>query len=335
MKDDKILLSYGSGGRLSHQLIKETFLPSLRNPFLEPLDDGAIVNIAGRKLVMSTDSYVVDPIFFPGGDIGTLAISGTVNDLAVMGAIPRYLSLAFIIEEGFPAKDLKKILQSIQKTSFEAGVSIVTGDTKVVQKGFADKIFINTSGVGELSDKFKMTRKISAGDKIIINGTIGDHGTTIMAQREGLTLHSTLRSDCAPLNRLIEKLGDFGDSIRLMRDPTRGGVATVLNEIVENSRHGIVVSEASLPVRPEVRGLCEILGLDPLYIANEGKVLVVAEAARAEEIISILRTDPLGQEACIIGEVTDEHPDKVAMETDFGSRRIIDMLTGEQLPRIC
>lgn len=335
MKHEKILLSHGSGGKLSHQLIQSFFLPKLENPYLESLDDGAIFSVKGDAWVMTTDSYVVDPIFFPGGDIGKLAVSGTINDLAVMGAVPGYLSLGMIIEEGFSFDDLEKILTSIQDTCRQAGVMVVTGDTKVVPRGFMDKIFINTSGIGRIPDNFRMSRKIQAGDKILINGTIGDHGTTIMGQREGLKMKSSLTSDCAPLNDLIRLLHPFGQAIRMMRDPTRGGVATTLNEIAEGTDYGLIMWEENLPTKAEVSGLCEILGLDPLYIANEGKVLIIAESSAAEKILSVLKSHPLGEDAQIIGEVVEAYPGKVVMETQFGSRRIIDMLTGEQLPRIC
>ncbi len=335
MKNDKILLSHGSGGKLTHELIEEVFLPYFHNPLLEPLDDGAVFRAGEERWVMTTDSYVVDPIFFPGGNIGTLAVSGTVNDLSVMGAIPRYLSVGMILEEGFPVADLQQILESMRRTADKANVQIITGDTKVVPRGAMDKIFINTAGVGELNPAFSSERKIYPGDQIIINGTIGDHGTTIMAHREGLELHSDIRSDCAPLNELIASVADFGHSIRIMRDPTRGGVATTLNEIVKGSQAGILLWEDKLPVRSEVQGLCEILGLDPLYLANEGKVLLVVEKEVAPQVLTQLRKHPLGADAAIIGEVTDAHPGKVVLTTEFGSKRILDMLTGEQLPRIC
>lgn len=335
MKNDRILLSHGSGGKLSHQLIKETLFPLLENPLLAPLDDGALIGLDHSQLVMTTDSYVVDPIFFSGGDIGKLAVSGTINDVAVMGAIPRYLSLSLIIEEGLPVADLQKILQSIQNTCRSADVQIVTGDTKVVPRGAMDKIFINTTGVGELSPRFKMSRKINLGDAVIINGTIGDHGTTVMAQREGLNLQGNLQSDCAPLNDLIRNLSDFGEQIRIMRDPTRGGLATTLNELAEGTELGIVIREEEIPVRKEVQGLCEILGLDPLYLANEGKVVIVAADSVAPQIVEKLRLHPLGKEARIIGRVEERHPNKVVLETQYGTHRIVDMLTGEQLPRIC
>ncbi len=335
MNFDKILLSHGSGGKISHQLIKEILLPELQNTYLSQMDDGAILPIKSDKLVFTTDSYVVDPIFFPGGDIGKLAVSGTVNDLAVMGAVPHFLSLAFILEEGLPVKEFEKILNSIRRTCELANVRIVTGDTKVVQKGALDKIFINTSGIGELTGDFGLTGELKKGDKIIINGTIGDHGTTIMAGREGLEMKSNLQSDCSPLNSLISSLFDFNGFIRLMRDPTRGGLATTLNEWIENSNMGLEIFETALPIRPEVKALCEILGLDPIYIANEGKVVLIVDAAVADNVLRRLQMHELGKDSAIIGEVTDTHPGKVTLETALGSRRIIDMLSGEQLPRIC
>lgn len=333
--DQKILLAHGSGGKLSHQLIEDVFLPHFKNPLLEPLDDGALLKIPVSEIVVTTDSYVVDPIFFPGGDIGKLAASGTINDLAVMGAIPRYLTLGLMLEEGLALSDLEKILQSIQTTCDTAGVEIVTGDTKVVPRGAMDKIFINTSGVGEIREGFRPVGPIKTGDKILINGTIGDHGTIIMASREGLNLTSPLISDCAPLNGLISTLFKFGEKIRMMRDPTRGGVATVLNEIISGLDFGILVHEDQFPIKEEVKSLCEILGLDPLYLANEGKVIVVVDGEVADEVLSIFQSHPLGSEACLIGEVVTDFPGKVVLQTNFGSRRIVDMLTGEQLPRIC
>ncbi len=335
MKIDRILLSHGSGGKRTHELIQEVFLPYFHNPLLEPLDDGAVFRASDNRWVMTTDSYVVDPIFFPGGNIGTLAISGTVNDLAVMGAKPRYLSVGMILEEGFPISDLKRILQSMRETADRAGVQIITGDTKVVPRGAMDKVFINTAGVGELTGEFGTGRQIQPGDRVLINGTIGDHGTTIMAHREGLELHSEIRSDCAPLNDLIATLSPLGQQVRIMRDPTRGGVATTLNEIVQGTGLGILLQEDALPIRPEVQGLCEILGLDPLYLANEGKVLVVVHPDAAEEALERFRAHPLGEHARLIGEVGEQYPNKVVMQTEFGSKRILDMLTGEQLPRIC
>ncbi len=335
MKADRILLSHGSGGRLSHQLIKDLLVPTFDNPLLNRLDDGAIFQTNATRLVMTTDSYVVDPIFFPGGDIGKLAVSGTVNDLAVMGATPRYLSLGLLIEEGFLLEDLRRILDSIRKTCQQAGVEIVTGDTKVVPRGSLDKIFINTSGVGEIPEGLELSGRIQPGDRIIINGTIGDHGTTILAQREGLNMDTPLQSDCAPLNDLIASLRPFAGEIRLMRDPTRGGVATTLNEFVEGAPVGIDLYEEKLPFRQEVRALCEILGIDPLFLANEGKVILVVSARISEQVLATLREQPLGQEATVIGEVTADHPGRVVLETNLGTRRILDMLTGEQLPRIC
>ncbi len=335
MKNERILLSHGSGGKLSHQLIETLFIPALTNPVLETLADGAVVTPDSADMVMTTDSYVVDPIFFPGGDIGKLAVSGTVNDLAVMGAVPRYLSLAVIIEEGLPLSDLRTIVDSIRTTCEQAGVQVITGDTKVVPRGNADKIFINTTGIGFMKNGFGLTGEIKSGDKVLINGTVGDHGTTIMAHREGLKMESRLQSDCAPLNRLIDVLEPFGNHIRMMRDPTRGGVATVLNELVEGKKIGIVLQEAQLPVKEEVRGLCEILGLDPLYIANEGKVILIAEAEAAPDILAVMHSHPLGKEAAVIGTVSEQHPGKIVLQTGYSGKRIVDMLTGEQLPRIC
>ncbi len=335
MQYDRILLSHGSGGKLSHELIEKIFLPVFRNPLLEPLDDGALIKFESTSLVMTTDSYVVDPIFFPGGDIGKLAVSGTINDLAVMGALPKYLSLGLIIEEGFFLRDLKKIVESIHQTCERAGVQIVTGDTKVVPKGMMDKIFINTSGVGVLQEGFKLTGRLNSGDKIIINGAIGDHGTTILALREGLNLNTPISSDCAPLNGLIQSLLPYGEHIRIMRDPTRGGVATTLNEIAKACHKGLIINQETLPIRKEVQSLCEILGIDPLYMANEGKVIIIASNEVAKEIVSEMGKHPLGEKACIIGEVVEEFSGKVVLETEYGSRRILDMLTGEQLPRIC
>jgi hydrogenase expression/formation protein HypE len=332
---DKILLAHGSGGKLSHELIEKLFFPVLQNPLLASLDDGVRIGLSDPEIIFTTDSYVVDPIFFPGGDIGKLAVSGTVNDLAVMGAIPKYLSLSLIIEEGFQLSDLKKIVESIYNTCTIAQVEIVTGDTKVVPKGFMDKIFINTAGIGVLDENFHSARKINEGDKIIINGTIGDHGTTIMASREKFDLKQQLKSDCFPLNNLIKSILKFGNKIGIMRDPTRGGVATTLNELATRYQKGILIWEDCLPFKSQVKSLCEILGLDPMYLANEGKVLLVVENDSAEEILSTLKMHPLGTNAQIIGQVVSDYPGKVVLKTEFGSHRIVDMLTGEQLPRIC
>jgi hydrogenase expression/formation protein HypE len=336
MKTDKILLDHGSGGRASHKLIADLILKYFKNPILENLDDSAVFDIEEGRLAFSTDSYTVDPIFFPGGDIGELAVNGTVNDLAMLGAKPLYLSVGFIVEEGFPISDLERILANMMKAAEEAEVSIVTGDTKVVPKGAADKIFINTSGVGMIPDGVNISGKNARpGDKIIVSGTIADHGVTILTQREGLSFESNLKSDTAPLNHLVEKIIKASDQIHVLRDPTRGGVATSLNEIAQQSDVGMLLYENQIPVRDEVIGACELLGLDPLYIANEGKLIAIVGSDHSELVLQIMKKNKYGKEAKIIGEVTDDHPGKVLLKTTIGGTRIVDMLTGEQLPRIC
>ncbi|MFZ5639345.1 MAG: hydrogenase expression/formation protein HypE [Bacillota bacterium] len=336
MKHDKVLLAHGSGGRLSHDLVKEMFLPFFSNPVLEQLDDRAELNIEGRVLAFSTDSFVVNPIFFPGGDIGKLAVCGTVNDLAMGGARPLFLSAAFIIEEGLPMEDLAKIIDSMEKTAAEAGVQIVTGDTKVVEKGSADRIFINTAGIGTVPAGVAISgHNARPGDKVIINGYIGDHGIAVMAERQGLQFRDGIASDCAPLNGLVEEMLKVTKDIRVLRDPTRGGVATTLNEIAGQSNVGIVLQEKNLPVRDEVMAVCELLGFDPLYVANEGKLLAIVPADQADAMVEAMHRHKYGTEARIIGEVTSEQPGKVVLRTTIGGSRIIDMLVGEQLPRIC
>ncbi len=344
VRDEFITLAHGSGGKAMHELIEGLFLEYLRNPLLEKLEDQAVFEINGTppRLAFTTDSYVVDPIFFPGGDIGELAVNGTVNDLAMSGARPLYLSAGFILEEGFAIADLKRILESMRAAANRAGVEIVTGDTKVVQKGSADKIFINTSGVGVIERPVNISAsRAEAGDKVILSGTIGDHGTTIMIARGELELETEIESDTAPLNSLVEDMLDEAarlgeaDAIHSLRDPTRGGVATTLNEIALSSEVCIRIYEARIPVREEVKGACEILGLDPLYVANEGKLLAVVSSGVAEALVAQMRENPYGRDACIIGEVKDEPPGIVAMVTGFGGTRIVDMLVGEQLPRIC
>ncbi len=336
MKYDKILLAHGSGGKLSHDLVKDMFLPSFDNPVLEQLDDRAELDIAGRKVAFSTDSFVVNPIFFPGGDIGKLAICGTVNDLAMGGARPLFLSTAFIIEEGLPVDELEIIVNSMKKTAVEAGVQIVTGDTKVVEKGAADKVFINTAGIGLVPEGINISgHNARPGDKVIINGFVGDHGIAVMAERQGLKFPDRIISDCAPLNGLVAEMLRVTKDIRVLRDPTRGGVATTMNEIAEQSNVGIVLDEKSIPVRDEVFAACEILGFDPLYVANEGKLLAVVPADQADAVVAAMRQHKYGREACIIGEVVTKHPGKVVLQTSIGGSRIVDMLIGEQLPRIC
>jgi hydrogenase expression/formation protein HypE len=333
---NRILLGHGSGGKLSHNLLSDLFLKYFKNEELAKLNDAAVLESPGNSLVFSTDSFVVDPVFFPGGDIGKIAVCGTVNDIAVMGAKPLYLSVGFIIEEGFSLEALEQILASMQVISEEANVQIVTGDTKVVPKGAADKIFINTAGVGTLIEGTSLSgQNAQIGDKIIINGNIADHGVTVMAKREGLKMDLDLQTDSAPLNKLIEELLQSIPDIHVLRDPTRGGVATTLNEIAIQSAVGIKLEENLIPVSSQVNAVCEILGLDPLYIANEGKVLVFSPANKVDRVLALMKDNIYGKNACVIGEVLGEPKSKIYMETAIGGQRMIDMLTGEQLPRIC
>jgi len=333
--DDTILLAHGSGGKLSHELVEKKFLPFLGNPALNKLDDAAIFEASGR-LAFTTDGYVVNPIFFPGGDIGKLAVCGTVNDLAMNGAKPLYLSLSTIIEEGFLLSELERIIQSIKKAAEEAEVSIIAGDTKVVNRGQADKLFITTSGVGIIPPGVDISgANARVGDKVLLSGTIGDHGMTIMSQREGLKFSMTLKSDCAPLNKLVSQMLEVSSRIHCMRDPTRGGLATTLNELAQQSKVGIVIEEARIPVKEEVKAACELLGLDPIYVANEGKLVAIVDPADANRILARMRKNRYGRDAAIIGEVISEHPRKVVMKTKLGPSRIVDMLSGELLPRIC
>jgi hydrogenase expression/formation protein HypE len=336
MSEEKILLAHGSGGKLSHDLIQKVFLPRFLNPFLEPLDDGAnIINRDGR-IAFTTDSYVVNPLFFPDGDIGKLSVFGTVNDLSMIGAIPSYLSLALIIEEGFPIELLKKIISSIQEASEQAKVNIVTGDTKVVEHKAADQLFINTAGIGWVRPGIHLSgTNAKPGDRILLSGYLGDHEIAILSQREGFKFQETVKSDCAPLNDLAGKMLDACPSIRCMRDPTRGGLATTLNEIAPKSKVGIVIDEKKVPIRESVRGICELLGLDPLYLANEGKLIAICPPDEAELLLQVMRDHPLGGNAEIIGRITDENPKKVILHTLIGGHRILDMLTGGQYPRIC
>jgi len=332
---DTILLAHGSGGKLSHELVEKNLLPFLSNPALNKLDDSAIFEASGR-LAFTTDSYVVNPIFFPGGDIGKLAVCGTVNDLAMNGAKPLYLSLSAIIEEGFLISELEQIMQSIKKAAEEAEVSIITGDTKVVNQGQADKLFITTSGVGIISPGVDISgANARAGDKVLLSGTIGDHGISIMSQREGLRFSMTLESDCAPLNKLVSQMLEVSSKIHCLRDPTRGGLATTLNEFARQSKVGIVTEEVKIPVKREVQAACELLGLDPIYVANEGKMVAIVDPGDADRILAQMKQNSYGKDAAIIGEITKEHPGKVIMKTKLGPSRIVDMLSGELLPRIC
>jgi len=333
---DVVLLAHGDGGALSHKLIKEIFVAQLGNPMLNELSDAALFSVRQGKLAVSTDSFVVDPIFFPGGDIGKLAVCGTVNDLAVSGAVPRYLTASFIIEEGLPLKDLKMITASMAETARAAGVQVVAGDTKVVERGHGDKVFINTAGIGFLSDAGSSLSysRIKPGDKVIINGSIGDHGMTILSQREGFSVSSGLKSDCAPLNGIIEELLEGVDGIKFMRDPTRGGVATTLNEIASSSGWDVMLFEEKIPLRKEVTGASAMLGLDPLYLANEGKFLAIVDKIHAEPAVDILRRHPLGREAAIIGEIS-EGKSNVYLKTPIGGTKRLNTLAGAPLPRIC
>lgn len=331
-----ILLAHGGGGKLTHQLIQKMLLPQFRSKLLDPLHDGAIFSINGSRLAFSTDSYVVNPIFFPGGDIGELAVNGTVNDLAMCGAQPLYLSVGFIIEEGLPIADLWRIVLSMERAAAVAGVELVTGDTKVVDRGKGDKIFINTSGIGMIGEGIEINpRNAAVGDKIIINGVIAQHGIAIMSVREGLEFETQIESDTAPLHGLVQTMFEVSKKIHVLRDPTRGGVASALNEIAESSRVGIVLDERRISMTEEVRGACEILGLDPLYVANEGKLLAFVAPEEAESVLTAMRSHPLGKDSAIIGEVVNDHPGTVVMKSKIGGSRVVDMLSGEQLPRIC
>jgi len=333
---EKILLAHGSGGRLTHDLVREIFLPHLSNPFLESLDDSARLMGQGGPMAFTTDSYVVNPIFFPGGDIGKLAVCGTINDLSMVGATPSYLSLSFIIEEGFPVEDLKRIVLSIREASDQTGIRIVTGDTKVVEHGAADQLFVNTAGIGWIREGIHLSGlNARKGDRVLLSGFIGDHEIAVLSQREGFKFEGDLASDCAPLNDLVGKMLQACPSIRCLRDPTRGGLATTLNEIALMSRVGIVVEEERIPARESVRGICELLGLDPLYLANEGKLIAICPPAEAETLLGVMKNHALGREAQIIGKVTEENPGRVVLKTGIGGQRLLDMLTGAQYPRIC
>ncbi len=332
---DRILLAHGSGGRLAHQLVERSFVKALVNPILAKLDDSAVFEIGGR-LAFTTDSYTVSPIFFPGGDIGKLAVCGTVNDLAMSGAKPLYLSLAFIIEEGLSQKELGQIVVSIQKATQEAGVKIITGDTKVVNRGSADRLFINTAGIGIIPEGVDISgSNARPGDKVILSGAIGEHGIAVLSRREGLSFSTNLKSDCAPLAKLVMEMLAASPSIHCLRDPTRGGLATALNELATQSRVGIRIEEEKVPTREEVLAACEMLGLDPLYIANEGKLIAIVPAEDAESVLAAMSRNHYGKEAAIIGEVTAKHPGRVVMKTSLGTTRIVDMLVGDPLPRIC
>ncbi|MGK7896443.1 MAG: hydrogenase expression/formation protein HypE [Xenococcus sp. (in: cyanobacteria)] len=342
IKDSNITLAHGSGGKAMRDLIDNIFVDNFDNPLLAELEDQARISLdnliaLGNRLAFTTDSYVIDPIFFPGGNIGSLAVNGTVNDLAVSGAKPLYLSCGMIIEEGLPVKTLREIAESMKATADAAGVKIVTGDTKVVNRGSADKLFINTTGVGVIPEGITISaHNLQPGDTILCNGYLGDHGAAILIARGELALDTSIISDCQPLNGLVETILSICPEVKAMRDATRGGVATILNEFALSSEVGIKLLETALPVREEVKGVCELLGLDPLYLANEGKlVVIVPQSAAAAEVLAAMQAHPAGEHSCIIGEVIDSNPGVVVMETLFGTARIIDMLVGDQLPRIC
>jgi len=333
---EEILLGHGSGGKLTARLIEKMILPAFRNPALERLDDQAILPFGGARLAFTTDSYVVTPIFFPGGDIGELAVNGTVNDLAMGGARPLYLSLAFILEEGLPIADLERVIQSARRAAGRAGVEVVTGDTKVVGRGSGDKVFINTSGIGIVPPGLDLSSaRVQPGDAILVSGPIGDHGVAILSRREGLEFDGQIESDTAPLHELVAAALAAGPDIHALRDPTRGGVAATLVEIATRRGLGLEVDESAVPVRDAVRGACEILGLDPLLVANEGKLVAFVPEASSERVLQALRAHPLGRGARRIGRVTADHPGFVTLRTPIGGQRILDLPFGESLPRIC
>ena len=333
---DQVLLGHGSGGRLSAELIHDVFLAAFHNPILARMDDQAILTINGLRLAFTTDTFVVKPLFFPGGDIGSLAVHGTVNDLAMGGAQPLFLSAAFIIEEGLPMDTLRRVVASLRQAASQAGVQVVTGDTKVVEKGSGDGLFINTSGIGVVADGIQLSADRSRpGDRVLLSGSIGEHGIAILAKREGLEFDSPLESDSAALHTLVAAMLAASPDIRCLRDPTRGGLSSTLNEFAAQAQVGIEIDERAIPVREEVKGACEMLGLDPLYVANEGKLVAIVAPDAADGVLAAMRRHPLGTEARIIGSVTASHPRLVTMRTTVGPARIVDMLAGDQLPRIC
>jgi hydrogenase expression/formation protein HypE len=338
LRDEKITLSHGSGGKSTHNLIEGVFAPAFSNPLLDAMDDAATFSVAGtdQRLAFTTDTYVVSPLFFPGGDIGKLAVHGTINDLAMVGAEPLYLSTGFILEEGFAIADLRRIVASMAAAAREVGVTIITGDTKVVQRGKADGVFINTAGVGLVRAPWLKQTQLQPGDRVLVNGPIGDHGVAIMLAREALEIETDVQSDTAALHSLVSALLSAGGRcVHCLKDPTRGGVATALNELALSSEVSVALDEQAIPVHPEVRGACEILGLDPLTIANEGKLLAIVAPAVAEAVLAAMRAHPLGRDAAIIGTIQAEPPGMVFLRTDIGGLRVLDMLVGDPLPRIC
>lgn len=332
----QIVLGHGSGGKLTSELIQKVFIPAFANDILAKLDDQAVLQINGSRIAFTTDAFVVTPIFFPGGDIGHLAINGTVNDLAMSGAKPLYIAAAFILEEGLATEELCRVVSSMSAAAKDAGVLLVTGDTKVVNRGKGDKLFITTTGLGIVDDSVRISaERARPGDKILLSGTVGDHGMAIMSQRENLEFDGAVESDTAALHTLVADMLTAGIDIHCLRDPTRGGVATTLNEIAGSSRAGMVIDERQIPVRETVKGACEILGLDPLYVANEGKLLAIVARESAANALQTMRAHPLGRDANVIGEVVSDHPGRVLMKTAVGGTRVVDVMFGEQLPRIC
>jgi hydrogenase expression/formation protein HypE len=332
----RIVLGHGSGGKLTQDLIEKLFLPNFSNEWLAKLNDQAVLEVNGSRFAFTTDSFVVTPIFFPGGDIGRLAINGTVNDLAMSGAVPRFIAAAFILEEGLVADDLARVVESMGQAAAEAGVVLVTGDTKVVNRGKGDQLFVTTTGLGVVERQVEISADgARPGDRILLSGTIGDHGMAIMSRREGLEFEGPIQSDTAPLHTLVAVMLEASEEIHCLRDPTRGGVATVLNEIAARSQVGMNLDGRSIPVRESVKGACEILGLDPLYVANEGKLVAVVAPEAADAVLERMRKHPLGADACCIGEVVAAHPCRVLVKTEIGGTRVLDVMLGEPLPRIC
>ena len=332
-----VLLAHGGGGTLSKMLIENMFIPVFANPYLDLLHDGAVVDLTAGRLAISTDSFVIDPIFFPGGDIGSLAVHGTVNDVAMCGANPTMLTVAFVIEEGLPMETLWQIVNSMQSAAIEAGVSIVTGDTKVVDRGKGDGIYITTTGVGKVPDEIDIApTRARPGDAVILSGAIAEHGIAVMSVREGLQFETEIKSDSASLNGLVEHIFEAaGNTVHVLRDPTRGGVASATNEIAASANLGIQLVESAIPIAEQVRGACEILGFDPLYVANEGKLIAIVAPEAADSVLAAMRAHPLGGKAAVIGKVVADHPGRVLMRSRIGGNRVVDMLSGEQLPRIC
>jgi hydrogenase expression/formation protein HypE len=336
LRDDLVTLAHGAGGKATRALVEGLFLEELRNPLLEPLADSAFVELEGVRLALTTDSYVVKPLFFPGGSIGDLAVNGTVNDLAVSGAVPLWLSAGFVIEEGFPVADLRRVAADIARAAQAAEVAIATGDTKVVERGNADGLYVSTAGVGFVAPAVDLgAGRVRPGDRVLVSGTVGDHGMAVMIARGDLRLEAEIESDTAPVHELAARLLELGDGVHWMRDPTRGGLATALNELARDAGVAVVLDEEALPVRPPVAGACEILGIDPLYVANEGKLIAVVSDEAAGPALESLRSHRLGEDACLVGTIDAAPEGLVLLDTSLGGRRIVDMLVGDPLPRIC